>query len=392
MVILSILDTILFVLMAISVGYLFVFALFSLGNPKDKYARTTKRFRFAVLIPAYKDDAVIEKTVAAVLAQNYLADRVTVVVISDHMGEEVNSRLAKLPIVLLKPKFEKSSKAKALNFAVDHLEKLAAETGNKYDVVTILDSDNLVEPEYLQDLADAYDLGMTAIQAHRVAKNRNTSTAILDATSEEINNSIFRKGHVALGVSSALIGSGMAFDYKWFAENIRNASTAGEDKELEVMLLKQRIFIDYLDYTLVYDEKVSQSAVFYNQRRRWLAAQFSILGTSLRELPEAILSGNMDYCDKLFQWMMLPRVILMGLTGLMAVCVPFVALGWAVKWWILLLVLLFALAFAVPNYLVDKNFKKAITQVPLLGFMMVINLFRMRGVNKNFIHTKKEVV
>jgi len=34
--------------------------------------------------------------------------------------------------------------------------------------------------------------------------------ALLDGISEEINNNIFRKGHQTLGLSSALIGSGMA--------------------------------------------------------------------------------------------------------------------------------------------------------------------------------------
>jgi hypothetical protein len=50
-----------------------------------------------------------------------------------------------------------------------------------------------------------------AVQGHRTAKNTNNSWAILDAISEEINNNIFRKGHRVLGLSSAIIGSGMAF-------------------------------------------------------------------------------------------------------------------------------------------------------------------------------------
>ena len=52
------------------------------------------------------------------------------------------------------------------------------------------------------------------MQGHRVAKNHNTNLATLDAVSEEINNNIFRSGHRAIGLSSALIGSGMAFDYE----------------------------------------------------------------------------------------------------------------------------------------------------------------------------------
>ena len=45
----------------------------------------------------------------------------------------------------------------------------------------------------------------------------------------------------------------------------------------------------------------------------------------------------------------------------------------------------------VPDYLVDKQFKKAIISLPVLFFLMFLNLFRLRGGNKHFIHTKHTV-
>lgn len=391
MTILGLIDTIIFVIVGISVLYLFVYAFYSLKGWKTKYPHSEKLCRFAILIPAYKEDGIIEKTIRSLLLQDYSRDLYNIVVISDQMSEQVNERLRALPITLLTPVFAKSSKANSLNFAMDYLVDESKNKNFKYDIVTILDSDNIVESDYLRDISDAFRQEIKAVQAHRVAKNRDTRTAVLDAVSEEINNSIFRKGHVNMGVSSALIGSGMAFDFDWFVQNIKNATTAGEDKELEVMLLKQGIYIDYLNDTLVYDEKVAKSAAFYNQRRRWLAAQFSILGSSIRELPDAIRTGNLDYCDKLFQWMLLPRIVLVMLLCVMSVIPVFIDWTWAIKWWILLLMLLFALAFAIPDYLVDKRFKESISHIPLLGFMMIFNLFRLRGVNKNFIHTQKSV-
>ena len=109
-----------------------------------------------------------------------------------------------MPIRVLEVSFENSSKAKALNFAVGEIGPDGAEA------VAILDADNLAGREFIARMNDALDSGIQAVQAHRTAKNRDTDTAILDAASEEINNSIFRRGHVALGFSSALIGSGMA--------------------------------------------------------------------------------------------------------------------------------------------------------------------------------------
>lgn len=382
LIIIDTLDTILFFFMALSVGYLVVFAIAGMSKRDYSYPPAKKKYRFAVLYPAYKEDKVIEQAVNSFLQQEYPKENYDVVVISDKMKDSTNQRLRQLPIDLLIVDFENSSKAKALNFAMD---KLAY---REYDIVVILDADNTVQPDFLQQISNAYESGANVIQAHRMAKNLNTSTAILDAVSEEINNSIFRKGHVKLGLSSALIGSGMAFEYKWFKENIKKVLSAGEDKELEMLLLKQRVYIDYMDDVPVYDEKTQKEDAFQNQRRRWLSAQFASLWKALPNLPHAILSKNIDYCDKIAQWMMLPRVLLIGIIGLLSVTTSLVDWEWSIKWWILLFVLFLALCMAIPDYLVNKQFKKAIRKVPLLAIMMFVNLFRMRGVNKKFIHTE----
>ena len=380
--ILDVIDSFFFFLMALSVGYLFLFAFAGMFKSTCPYPLANKKYRFAILFPAYKEDKVIESAILSFLQQEYTKENYDVIVISDKMKDTTNQRLQQLPIELQIVDFENSSKAKALNFAMDQL------TDRKYDMVVILDADNTVQPDFLQKLSNAYESGANVIQAHRMAKNLNTSTAILDAVSEEINNSIFRKGHVKLGLSSALIGSGMAFEYEWFKDNIKKVSSAGEDKELESLLLKQRIYIDYMDDVPVYDEKTQKDDAFQNQRLRWLSAQFVSLWEALPDLPNAIFTRNIDYCDKIFQWMMLPRVLLIGVIGLLSIATTLINWEWSIKWWILLLVLFAALCIAIPDYLVNKQFKKAIIKVPLLAFMMFFNLFRMKGVNKKFIHTE----
>src|SRR5690606_12570128 len=130
---------------------------------------------------------------------------------------------------------------------------------NSFDVVVILDADNVVLPDFLSKINDAYQSGVIAMQGQRVAKNPQTDIALLDAASEAMNNSFFRKGQVVIGLSAALSGSGMAFDFKWFKKHMPQFSTAGEDKEMEAMLLKQGIYIGYLDEVAIYDEKTADS-------------------------------------------------------------------------------------------------------------------------------------
>lgn len=377
-------EYILWVLAALAVTYSLVFTLASLFKRNKHYKEARQKRRFAILFPAYKEDRIIVPVIESFLKQAYPKELYNVVVISDHMQETTNQQLSQLPITLINAEYENSSKAKALNLAMDKLGP------DQYDVVVILDADNIVDSDFLEEINKAFDTGIQAVQAHRTAKNRNTEIAILDGISEEVNNSIFRRGHVCLGISSALIGSGMAFDYNWFFKNVKQLSSAGEDKELEVLLLKQRIFIEFLDYVYVYDEKTQGEKGFYNQRRRWLATQFAQWGRVFRDLPKAIFTLNIDYSDKLIQWMLPPRLILFGGIITMGGIMQIIDWPLALKWWGLFLITGITLCLAIPDKMVDDDFKKSIHKLPLLFAMMVINLFRMKGANSKFVHTEKK--
>ena len=290
-------------------AYLLVYSLASLrrGKPLASVpARACKRF--AVLIAAYREDAVILSTVHACLAQDYPDDKYDVTVISDHMRPETNAALSSLPIKLLQVDFEKSTNTKSLKAALEYLDKAA------YDVALIIDADNIIAPSYLSEVNDAFAVpGVRVVQTHRVAKNLNTDMAYLDAVSEEINNSIFRSGHANLGMSAALIGSGMAFDYPLFYDAMMsNTSVGGFDRVLEMKLLYEGVHFHYLPDTFVKDEKIQQANNFYQQRRRWLSAQYYSFFEFAGRLLPAIRDGKWDFCDKLYQQISFSRVLLLG--------------------------------------------------------------------------------
>lgn len=382
MIALTIIDRLFVLVLLLPVLYLFLFAAFSVRRRAHDYPPARKQRRFVTLIPAYRADAVIVRTAEAALAQEYPVRLHRVAVIADRLKPETLGELRKLPLTVIEVSFENSSKAKALTAAMEELGPGAAEA------VAILDADNLAGPDFIARLNEAFDTGLTAVQAHRTAKNRDTDTAVLDAAGEEINNSIFRRGHVALGLSSALIGSGMAFAYDWFRDNIPKCRTSGEDKELEALLLQQRIYIDYLDDVIVLDEKVQGEGAYYNQRRRWIAAQFHALGSALRNLPGAIFTGNYDYVDKLVQWCLPPRMLLIGLVPLWAVATTFLDPWGSIKWWTALVLLLFALAMALPDEQTDAKLGRALRRVPALALLTAANLFRLGGTRDRFIHTR----
>lgn len=285
-----------------------------------------------------------------------------VIVISDHQGEMTNMRLAQYPITLLTPNFEESSKAKSLQYAILNLPEFKI-----YDVAIILDADNIVETEFLSTINDAYENASTkAIQLHRISKNRDTAAARMDAVFEEINNNIFRKGHINIGLSSALAGSGVAYDFNWFKDNIMKTKTAGEDKELEALLLRQGIFIDYFDDIYVYGEKKRTTEKLNEQRGRWAIQQIHNVIRNIRFLPGAIFRKQHDLTDKIIQWILIPRTTMMSIIILMSIILPFIYFTLCIKWWLLGAVALFIFALATPDYLVDEMWDKTFLRSPLI--------------------------
>ncbi len=391
-----IIDIALWLLMAASVVYILFFALVSTLWKKrvselthyltDKVMAMRKKehFSYLILYPAYNEDRVIVNSVQKFLAQYYPYSCFHVVVISDHMQPETNQKLSELPITLLQPVFEKSSKAKAMQYAMDQIN-------DDYDFIVILDADNVVEPNFLEQLNTECAKGYKAIQCHRCAKNNDNDIAVLDGVSEEINNTIFRKAHNRIGLSSALIGSGMCFDYQWFKENVYKLTTAGEDRELEALLLQNKIYIHYESNIHVFDEKVSNKDNFQKQRLRWMTAQIQSLFRMLPYIPKAIMTFNLDYIDKTIQQTLIPRSMLVvstfGMSLAMIVISLIFSLSWYIKWWCMFLAVCIALYIATPKQLRKHSVFGKILSLPKLVWKMAMNILKIDRKNTDFIHT-----
>lgn len=380
-----IVDIVLWFFAACSVAYVVFFAFISLFYDKEDQvaihaaALSNRKAKFLILFPAYNEDRVIINAVEQFLLQDYPKTHYTVAVISDHMQPKTNEDLGKMPIKLLTPTFEKSSKARALQYAMNHVE-------GDFDNVVVLDADNVVRTDFLSQLnilCTVYD----AIQCHRCAKNANNDVAVLDGASEEINNTLFRKAHNRLGLSSALIGSGMCFNYNLFKQNVFQLKTAGEDREMEALLLKQGIFIKYAPDIHVFDEKVSSQDNFQRQRMRWMTAQIQSLLNQLPQIPQAIIHGNINFIDKTIQQALIPRSILIVLLAVISVLMTLLVYEWCMKWWILFCILAIALYVAIPRQLRFHSLAKVFA-IPGLVLRMFKNILHIDRNNTEFIHTE----
>ena len=368
--ILYIVDWFFFIITAGTVLYLGIFSIASLFSRTTNINEAKIKRRFIILIPAYKQDHIIEQTILSILAQSYPQRLFDVTVISDHQSEITNMRLAQYPITLLTPNFAESSKAKSLQYAILNLPEFKI-----YDIALILDADSIVDQDFLTQMNDAYESAATkVIQAHTVSRNRDTAAARMSAIFEEINNAIFRKGHINLGLSASLADAGTAFDFKWFKDNVLKTKTSAEVKELESMLLRNQIYIDYFHNILIYGEKVQTTEKLNIQHGKWAAKQLKNLFWNIKYLPGAFFNKQRDLADKIIQWILVPRTVMVGIIMIMSLVLPFIYFTLVIKWWCLGAICLFFFALATPDYLVDEMWDKTFLRSPLVSFWALFNL------------------
>ena len=363
--------------------YLFFYSVLSKIKKEKVHQNNNEKNRYAIIFPAYKEDDVIIKSVEIFIKQNYNRDLFEVYVASDSMSEATNTCLIDKGIKVINiDNQDRHSKANALNICMKSISE-------NYAGLIILDADNIVDENFLSSVNRYFD-NNKVLQLHRTSKNQNNDISMLDTISEEINNSIFRKGHVNIGLSSALIGSGMVFPYLWFKNNVDKLKTFAEDKELELLLINDNIFVDYIDEILVYDEKISSINSYSKQRQRWINTQYQILFANLNGKNLLSKHLNISFINKLFQWMMPPRLILFG--GDLIFSIMFLSLLDFEKSWIwiinlILLVLIFI--FAVPlNILTQKKLYISLLNLPLLFIVSIKNLVCIKLNMKEFGATK----
>lgn len=288
-------DSVLFLCFSFSLIYLFVFAVAALFRRTDTYPATRKKHRYAVLIP--------ENSVFT--AQNYPAELYDV--ISTHTLYET---------------------IKEIDVA-------------KYDLAVILGETERVSPNLLDEINRAYEAGATAIQLHHILTPRNSRKLRMKAINEEIRNSLFKQGQIRIGLSSAMDGKDMVLEFAWLKKNLKS-----QKSHLEKRLAKQNIFVEYLENSHV-ESGTPRTPQYHVRVSRTIAA-----------LPEAILTANWDYLNKLIQWLLPSWITLLIGTTLVATLMTAYEWTSSLKWWGALFALIFTICLAIPDYLVEKTSKK----------------------------------
>jgi len=286
--------------------------------------------------------------------------------------------------VLLRPEPALHAKVRSIKYAMERFRRA-------HDVVVIFDSDNLVHPKYFEVLNGYFQAGYRSVQTHMLSKNVDSVYARLDSMGNVYNTFVEREARMDVGISSSILGLGIAVDKDLYGKVLYEDHLGGFDKKLQSFLVRSGR-IAFAPDAYVYDEKVDDGAALEKQRTRWIFAYFRYFAINWGIIREGLRSFRPDWV--LFGINVVKPPLFLLLTA--AVFSLVVDLFWMPRWalaWVGILCF-FALSFIL--IVVFKSRQKGVASSIFYAPMFVFRQFRaMLGVkkaSKDFMKTEHDQV
>jgi len=339
---------------------------------------------YGIIITAYGDVAGAKKLVDSLKYQN--SKNFTIYLVADNCKESLKD-FDYPNLIICKPEVNLNSKVKSIDYAINKFEK-------EHNYIVILDADNLVHPEFLNEITEFHLTGIKAVQGKRIAKNLNTKIACLDSLGELYYNFVDRKALFESGSSSTLAGSGMSFELALYKKlKLANYNIVGGfDKVLQGLLVCGGYQIAFAEKALVYDEKVTDPNQLKKQRTRWLHAYFKYVKFGLFSLLEGL--NNMSFNQIWFgiNHLRPPFFILFSLL-ISGILISFF-LNTTI--FVVLITAFVIFGINIPFVLITAGASteqwKALFMIPRFIFSQFLSLFKMRIASVNFLVTENKLV
>ncbi len=335
---------------------------------------------FAIIVTAYEQTTLLPELVNFILKINY--SNYLVYIVADNCDIS-NLHFSGKKVFVLRPEETLASNTKSHFYAISHFKRA-------HEFLTIIDSDNLVHPEYLNELNKQFHAGYEAVQGIRAAKNLNTTYACLDAARDIYYHFYDGKILFNAGSSAALAGSGMAFTTDLYRKSLEHSDItgAGFDKVLQYQIVNKGVRIAFSETAIVYDQKTTDTDQLVKQRARWINTWFKYFKYGFQLLWKGLIHFNRN--QFLFGIILLrpPLFIFLILSGLFMIINLWIAPVVSIIWFIS--ILLFAISFfiALQKSDTDKRIYNSLSNIPKFIFYQVLSLLKVRKANKHSVATQ----
>ncbi|MDE1843119.1 MAG: glycosyltransferase family 2 protein [Thaumarchaeota archaeon] len=224
--------------------------------------------RVSIIVPAYNEEKVIEKTIQALIETKYPYKEI--ILIDDGSVDEtfvIMSRYKKQAKVLHK---ENGGKASAINLG------LAYSTG---EIITIVDADTIIGRESLIHLVKGFsvDKNVAAVAGNIKVRNRKNWLTWCQAAEYVSGIQIARRALDVFGAISVVPGALGAFKKNILEEiGSYHKDTLVEDFDVTLKILKTKLAISGSTNAIAYTEAPESLMNLYKQRKRWYRGNLQV--------------------------------------------------------------------------------------------------------------------
>ena len=272
-------------------------ALGGLAGPRP-LPRSDHAVRFAIVVPAHDEEAVIGPLLESLFAQRYPRDRFDVYVSCDRCTDRTAEIAAHAGArVLTVPPDRTGGKTANLAYA---LRTIALD---RYDAVAVFDADNLARDEFLARMSDhlAAHPEVAAVQGYLDVKNpADTWVTRVYALSFWYVNRFWQLARSRLRLSVILGGTGEVVRTQLLRDRGFDWESLTDDLELTCLIVMGGGRVGWEPLAIAYDEKPTGIQASLRQRERWVRGHYwSLRRFGPRLLARALRTGSPRYLDLL---------------------------------------------------------------------------------------------
>ncbi len=290
MFITNIISTIITVILGIVALYFAVYAVIGLFTTR-KFRPAEKLHKYAILIAARNEEAVIGNLLDSIDRQDYPKELLTVFVVADNCTDKTAEVVRNKGAVCYE-RFnnEKRTKGFALQFLFENIKK---DYGiDSFEGYFIFDADNLLNSDYISRMNDAFDEGEKVITSYRNTKNFDENWI---ASTYAIHWLRFiRLNHRArsvLRLATNIQGTGFLFANELVRDGWHYTSLT-EDRAFTVDAVIHGYAISYNDAAEFFDEQPISIRVALRQRIRWSKGHLMAFTENWFKLVKGIIFGK----------------------------------------------------------------------------------------------------
>ncbi len=283
-------------IMALITGILYSYQAFYLFLPlifRRKKHQPVKRLRYAVLIAARNEEAVIPHLLDSINAQDYPAELIDTYVVADNCTDQTAAVAeAHGATVFTRFNHRQVGKGYALDYLIEHIRELGKL--DDYDAFLIFDADNLLCPDYIRQINQLPSDGFQAFCGYRNTKNFGTNWITSGYALWYLHESSHaNRSRYTIGSGAAVNGTGFGFT-RALLERLGgwHFFTLTEDIEFNNWCATNGIKIGYCHDAMLYDEQPVTWSASWKQRTRWAQGGFQVSFKYIGRLLRGLFRGR----------------------------------------------------------------------------------------------------